>query len=63
MSINAFDSSDEAIRKTIIMLCRKLERVNSTAEHLEIVESIAKLRNSLNAPVYEVSTQEILDRR
>lgn len=50
--ISSFDTADQAIEKTIVSLCKKLDRINpANDEYTTIVKSIARLRSSLNAPV------------
>ena len=50
--ISSFDSADEAVEKIIKELCKKLERTDPGNEKfLPLVDSIAKLRASQNAPI------------
>lgn len=50
--ISSFDTADEAIEKTIVSLCKRLDGMHpANDEYAKIVKSIARLRSALNAPI------------
>lgn len=50
--ISSFDSGEQAIDKLIVDMAKKLEKTHpSNSEYMTLVNAIASLRSSRNAPI------------